>query len=128
MAINPTQVTVGDLFGSKKYFVDFYQREYKWNDNIKNQSYKPIKALLDDIFYRFELNYKPTSDINEQTIARYDWYYLNSFMTNTIGGNTYIVDGQQRLTTLTVLTIALADKSNAIKYSSFEWITLPRSL
>ena len=45
--------------------------------------------------------------INEQTIARYDWYYLNSFMTNTIGGNTYIVDGQQRLTTLTVLTIAL---------------------
>ena len=54
MAINPTQVTVGDLFGSKKYFVDFYQREYKWNDNIKNQSYKPIKALLDDIFYRFD--------------------------------------------------------------------------
>jgi len=107
MAINPTQVTVGDLFGSKKYFVDFYQREYKWNDNIKNQSYKPIKALLDDIFYRFELNYKPTADINEQIIARYDWYYLNSFMTNTIGGNTYIVDGQQRLTTLTVLTIAL---------------------
>ena len=107
MAINPTQVTVGDLFGSKKYFVDFYQREYKWNDNIKNQSYKPIKALLDDIFYRFDLNYKPTADINEQTIARYDWYYLNSFMTNTIGGNTYIVDGQQRLTTLTVLTIAL---------------------
>ena len=107
MAINPTQVTVGDLFGSKKYFVDFYQREYKWNDNIKSQSYKPIKALLDDIFYRFDLNYKPTSDINEQTIAKYDWYYLNSFMTNTIGGNTYIVDGQQRLTTLTVLTIAL---------------------
>lgn len=45
MAINPNQVTVGDLFGSKKYFVDFYQREYKWNDNIKNQSYKPIKAF-----------------------------------------------------------------------------------
>jgi uncharacterized protein with ParB-like and HNH nuclease domain len=107
MAINPTPVTVGDLFGSKKYFVDFYQREYKWNDNIKNQSYKPIKALLDDIFYRFDLNYKPMSDINEQTIARYDWYYLNSFMTNTIGGNTYIVDGQQRLTTLTILTIVL---------------------
>lgn len=107
MAINPTQVTVGELFGSKKYFVDFYQREYKWNDNIKNQSYKPIKSLLDDIFYRFDLNYKPRADINEQTIARYDWYYLNSFMTNTIGGNTYIVDGQQRLTTLTILTIAL---------------------
>jgi len=115
MAINPTQVTVGDLFGSKKYSVDFYQREYKWNDNIKNQTYKPIKALLDDIFYRFDLNYKPTSDINEQTIAKYDWYYLNSFMTNTIGGNTYIVDGQQRLTTLTVLTIALLKIGKTLK-------------
>ena len=107
MAINPTQVTIGGLFGSKKYFVDFYQREYKWNDNIKNQSYKPIKSLLDDIFYRFYLYYKPSSDVTEESISKFGWYYLNSFMTNTVGGNTYIVDGQQRLTTLTVLTICL---------------------
>ena len=105
MAINPTQVTVEGLFGTKKYFIDFYQREYKWND--KQQSYKPIKSLLDDIFYRFDLNYRESTDINEDTISRYDWYYLNSFMTNTVGGNTYIVDGQQRLTTLAVLIICL---------------------
>lgn len=105
MAITPTQVTVEELFGTKKYQVDFYQREYKWNDTT--QSHKPIKALLDDIFYRFDLNYKSTSDISETTIAKYDWYYLNSYMTNTVGGNTYIVDGQQRLTTLSILTIAL---------------------
>ena len=107
MAINPTQITVENLFGTKKYYVDFYQRDYKWNDNSKSQSYKPIRSLLDDIFYRFDLNYKNTSDINEESISKYDWYYLNSFMTNTVGGNTYIVDGQQRLTTLTVLTICL---------------------
>lgn len=105
MAITPMQVTVEQLFGSKKYYIDFYQREYKWNDAL--QAYKPIRSLLDDIFYRFELNYKPNTDITEAAISKYDWYYLNSFMTNTVGGNTYIVDGQQRLTTLTVLTICL---------------------
>lgn len=40
MAITPTQVTVEELFDNKKYDVDFYQREYKWNDN--QQTYKPF--------------------------------------------------------------------------------------
>ncbi|UZW12595.1 DUF262 domain-containing HNH endonuclease family protein [Clostridium pasteurianum] len=104
MAITPTEVTVGGVF-DKKYKVDFYQREYKWND--KEQSYRPIKSLLDDIFYRFELCYDPNVDITEDVISKYDWYYLNSFMTNTVGSNTFIVDGQQRLTTLTILIIQL---------------------
>jgi len=105
MAINPSQIAVGEIFGKKKYMVDFYQREYKWNDSV--QAYKPIKSLLDDIFYRFELCYQKQSEVNEKTISSYDWYYLNSFMTNTVDGHTFIVDGQQRLTTLTVLVICL---------------------
>ncbi|WP_238899605.1 DUF262 domain-containing protein [Clostridium sp. YIM B02500] len=105
MAINPIPINIESIFGSRKYYIDFYQREYKWND--EQQSYKPIKSLLDDIFYRFELNYKKDSDISEEVISKYDWYYLNSFMTNTVGGNTFVVDGQQRLTTLTILSIAL---------------------
>lgn len=104
MAITPTEVTVGGIF-DKKYKVDFYQREYKWND--VEQTYKPIKSLLDDIFYRFELCYDPNVDVTEEVVSRYDWYYLNSFMTNTVGSNTFIVDGQQRLTTLTILIIKL---------------------
>lgn len=105
MAINPSQVAVGEIFGKKKYMVDFYQREYKWNDSI--QSFKPIKSLMDDIFYRFELCYQEQGDVNEKTISSYDWYYLNSFMTNTVDGHTFIVDGQQRLTTLTVLIVCM---------------------
>ncbi|WFF73683.1 DUF262 domain-containing protein [Proteiniclasticum sp. QWL-01] len=96
MAINPKQVNVDQLFGSKRYFVDFYQREYKWNDT--NQAFKPVKSLLDDIFYRFRLNYDPNLNVDQQAISSYDWYYLNSYMTNTVDGKTYIVDGQQRLT------------------------------
>lgn len=104
MAITPTQITVGEIF-DRKYMVDFYQREYKWNDT--EQSYKPIKSLLDDIIYRFKLSYDSNVDVTEDIISKYDWYYLNSFMTNTVGSNTFIVDGQQRLTTLTILIIHL---------------------
>ena len=102
MAITPKKNTIEDLFGTKTYSIDFYQREYKWNDTDAEQSYKPIKSLLDDIFYRFSLFYKASADIDDKTIASYGWYYLNSYMTNTVDGKTYIVDGQQRLTTLTI--------------------------
>ena len=115
MAINPSQITVGEIFGKKKYMVDFYQREYKWNDSV--QAFKPIKSLLDDIFYRFELCYEKQSEVNEKTISIYDWYYLNSFMTNTVDGNTFIVDGQQRLTTLTVLIICLSHIAKKLELS-----------
>ena len=115
MAINPSQISVGEIFGKKKYMVDFYQREYKWNDSV--QTYKPIKSLLDDIFYRFELCYQKQSEVNEKTISSYDWYYLNSFMTNTLDGHTFIVDGQQRLTTLTVLIICLYHTAEKLRMS-----------
>ena len=32
MAITPKEVTLQDVFSNTKYYVDFYQREYKWND------------------------------------------------------------------------------------------------
>lgn len=104
MALNPSPVTIANIF-SKKYEVDFYQREYKWND--EKQSYKPIKSLMDDIFYRFNLCYRADLDATQAAISRYDWYYLNSYMVNSVNGNTFIVDGQQRLTTLSILIINL---------------------
>jgi hypothetical protein len=52
-------------------------------------------------------------DVTESNISLYDWYYLNSFMVNTVGGNTFIVDGQQRLTTLTLLIISLHNLSKS---------------
>lgn len=107
MAITPKKQTIEEIFGSITYSIDFYQRDYKWSDSVTEANYKPIKSLLDDIFYRFNLFYKEESDISKETIATYGWYYLNSYMTNTVDGKVYIVDGQQRLTTLTILAIAL---------------------
>ena len=41
----------------------------------------------------------------ETVAAKYPWYYLNTYVTNTIDGRVYVVDGQQRLTTLTLILI-----------------------
>jgi len=39
--------------------------------------------------------------------AKYPWYYLNTYITNKTHGQIFIVDGQQRLTTITLILIAL---------------------
>jgi len=62
---------------------------------------------MDEYKLTVEYSAKGDHEVNEKTISSYDWYYLNSFMTNTVDGHTFIVDGQQRLTTLTVLIIYL---------------------
>lgn len=104
MAITPKEVTIQEIFSNTKYNVDFYQREYKWNDKM---DYKPVSSLLGDIFFRFELDYKSSDYVSQEVVDNYNFYYLNSFMINRVDGKTYIVDGQQRLTTLTLICIML---------------------
>ena len=105
MGLKPYDRKISQIFNNVEYDVDFYQREYKWNDSLEH---KPVSALLRDIFYRFDLEkYNPNTDVTAESIEKIEWYYLNSFMTHTSGGRRYIVDGQQRLTTLTLISIAL---------------------
>lgn len=99
MGIKPTHQCVETVFG-EKYQLDFYQREYKWG---KAQ----IETLLSDIIYKFESDYKPDADPSVSSISQYGWYYLNTFVTNEFDGQRFIVDGQQRLTTLTLVLIYL---------------------
>jgi uncharacterized protein with ParB-like and HNH nuclease domain len=105
MGLKPYDRKISQVFNNIQYDVDFYQREYKWNDDLE---YKPVSSLLKDIFYRFDLEkYNPNQEINQESTDKLEWYYLNTFMTNLIKGKKYIVDGQQRLTTLTLVSIAL---------------------
>ena len=109
MSIQPQTETIQSIF-NREYYIDFYQREYKWK---KSQ----VRALLEDIFHRFDLLYNPQKDATPENINKYDWYYLSSFITNDYNGRCYIVDGQQRLTTLTLILIKLihlAKKYNTV--------------
>lgn len=112
MDISPDTQSVDKLFGSTTFYIDFYQRQYKWGEI-------PVNRLLDDIFHKFNSEYTRNKELTprKETIsAKYSWYYLNTYVTNSVDGRVYVVDGQQRLTTLTLVLIKL--KHLAIKFGS----------
>ena len=101
--IIPERQTVRDCLKDKTYHIDFYQREYVWSKNT-------VEVLLDDIFEVFLQSYLliKNSELTEKIMAeKFSWYYMNVFITNKIGDKTYIVDGQQRLSTLTLICAKL---------------------
>lgn len=101
------------IFGqSKPYSLDVYQRDYRWSDE---KDYKIVSQLLLDIELRFENNLKVYSknkktdlqSIYNDVNVNFKAYFLNTIMLNEQGGDIFIVDGQQRLTTLLLLFIKL---------------------
>ena len=117
MSIQPQKHNIHEVFGTQKYHIDFYQRDYRWRKNH-------VQSLLDDIFYKFEGDYRPDVDVKPDTIAGFPWYYLSTYVTNTHGGKTFIVDGQQRFTTLTLVLIKLYHlaKSFGLEDSLVNWL------
>ena len=114
MDINTKEHNINELFSiNKQYYIDFYQRDYQWRK-------EHIQKLLEDLIYRFSLEYKPTHDADEETISTYDWYYLNAYVTNEYNGNIFIVDGQQRLTSLTLILIKLYHLAKTYSVIDFE--------
>lgn len=108
MDISPDKQSIDKLFGTTAYYIDFYQRDYKWTG-------EPVRRLLDDLFYGFDVCYKKNISLDpkpETVAAKYPWYYLNTYVTNTINGRIYVVDGQQRLTTLTLILISLLHRAD----------------
>lgn len=118
MEIQPEKQNIDQTFSTTVYFIDFYQRDYKWTE-------EPVKRLLDDVFYQFDESYKEHSALepNKENInARYPWYYLNTYVTNTVGGRVFVVDGQQRLTTLTLILLKLLSKAKVLKSETQGWL------
>jgi len=101
MDIHPIKRKIEEIFSvNQPYYIDFYQRDYKWTK-------EHIEKLLEDLFYRFELEYNENIDPTPENISKYDWYYLSTYLTNSYKGKTFIVDGQQRLTSITLILIKL---------------------
>jgi uncharacterized protein with ParB-like and HNH nuclease domain len=102
MDISPDKQNIDSVFSNTAYSIDFYQRDYRWTD-------EPVMRLLDDIFHKFKEQYARASDRDpsKETITDYPWYYLNTYVTNVVDGRVYVVDGQQRLTTLSLILIKL---------------------
>lgn len=118
MEIQPDKQNLDQTFSTTVYFIDFYQRDYKWNE-------EPVRRLIDDIFYHFDETYAKHSDLEpgkENVNARYPWYYLNTYVTNHVGGRVFVVDGQQRLTTLTLILLKLRSLALRFESKTDKWI------
>lgn len=100
--IIPDKQSLQACLSKKTYYVDFYQREYVWTKNT-------VEVLLRDIFYTFDISYDDHKDeeLTAEVLEMYNWYYMNVFITNKVDSKVYIVDGQQRLTTLTLIAVKL---------------------
>jgi uncharacterized protein with ParB-like and HNH nuclease domain len=90
--------TVRDLLAGRKYSIDYYQREYKWQT-------KQLTELMADLATKFLESYEPGHERSE--VAEYGHYFLGSIIISDKEGVKFIIDGQQRLTTLSLLLIFL---------------------
>ena len=90
--------TIRELLAGRKYSIDYYQREYKWQR-------KQVAELIDDLVNKFLENHEEGNE--RGAVAEYGHYFLGSIIVSDKDGQRFIIDGQQRLTTLTLLLIFL---------------------
>ena len=90
--------TVRELLDKAKYAIDFYQREYAWQE-------RQVRELIDDLTGKFLDSFDPRHSRHE--VESYGHYFLGSIVISHKRGQRFVVDGQQRLTTLTLLLIHL---------------------
>ena len=86
------------LLGGARYAVDYYQREYRWQS-------KQVAELIDDLANKFMESYETSHE--RSAVEGYGHYFLGSIIISDKDGRKFIIDGQQRLTTLTLLLIRL---------------------
>ena len=101
--INAYARSVRALLSGRKYVIDYFQREYRWGE-------KQISELLRDLTNKFLGSWRPDHERN--AVAKYPPYFLGSIIAAAANaeGRRSIIDGQQRLTSLTLLLIALRHK------------------
>lgn len=90
--------TVFEVLNERKYTVDYFQREYSWQQ-------RHIEQLITDLTSSFLDAY--TEGDPRPAVEHYNNYYLGPFVVSSKGGMKSIIDGQQRLTSLTLFLIYL---------------------
>lgn len=86
----------------EKFTVDFYQREYVWER-------KQLEDLINDLSNAFLSCWQP--EHTTENVRSYDPYFMGEVVLSTKAGErSAIIDGQQRITTFTLLLIFMLHK------------------
>lgn len=100
MDIKPYDKTIRDLLGSKRQFmIPRFQREYSWDK-------KNYQEFLDDMMGNLVIN---NGKISSSQYFLGTMLFIGNFTEGT-EQEIQVVDGQQRLTTITIMFSALSDR------------------
>ena len=87
---------LSSLLGRTKFAIDYYQREYRWET-------KQVAELIEDLTQKFGDSHEATNE--RSAVEDYGHYFLGSIIVSDKEGRKFIIDGQQRLTTLTLILV-----------------------
>ena len=90
--------SIFEVLNERKYTVDYFQREYSWEQ-------KHVEQLVTDLTSTFLDVY--TEGDPRTGVEHYNNYFLGPFVVSSKDGVKSIIDGQQRLTSLTLFLIFL---------------------
>jgi len=93
---------IRSLLGGAKFTIDYYQREYRWEK-------KQVTELIDDLCDKFMDSHEAGNE-RSAAIDNYGHYFLGSIIISDKDGQKFIIDGQQRITSLTLLLIQIHQK------------------
>ena len=100
------QKMLGMMFTDTRYRVDVFQRDFRWQ-------HKQIDALISDLTSSFYNSYKDGDTL--AAVRNYDCYYMGPVVLCDNDGEMSVVDGQQRLTSFSLLFIYLRHLQRRLK-------------
>jgi uncharacterized protein with ParB-like and HNH nuclease domain len=89
---------ISDVLNERKYTVDYFQREYSWEQKHIDQLVTDLTSTFLDVY---------TEGDPRTAVENYNNYYLGPFVVSSKDGMKSIIDGQQRLTSMTLFLIYL---------------------
>ena len=96
--------TVHELLAGRKYSIDYYRREYKWQK-------ERVPELIDDLASRFLESHEKGN--GRGAVAKYRHHFSASIVVPDKGGQKSIIHSQHRLATLTLLpTVHRGDRTS----------------
>jgi len=104
-SVNGAVHTLRELFGSSFYLIDYYQREYEWSAG-------DVRTLVTDLVEAFRLD-RPHGRRHRRR-DQGEQYFLGPFVfVQHSGDERFLVDGQQRFTTLHLIFLHLYRQAEA---------------
>jgi len=109
--IDAKDIKLQNVFFRNRYKIDVFQREYRWQR-------EQIEALISDLCSSFLNNHKSEDVI--ASASSYDCYYMGPIVLCEDNNTLSIVDGQQRLTSFTLILIYLNHLQNLLDITDDE--------